>query len=105
MIELEVRIPDSPGALIKLIKPISENSGNIHGILHSHKDKINGNIPVLIRFEFLTKEKKANLEKIKKIFQSIFCPQSIKSVKGSNVYFFFIEKRVCVLLDFFKMVM
>ena len=71
IIELEVRIPDSPGALIKLIEPISENSGNIHGIVHSHKDSINGNIPVLIRFEFLTEEKKANLEKIKKRLQNL----------------------------------
>ena len=38
MINLEVnivvRLPDRPGSLIELIKPISDNGGNIFGILH-----------------------------------------------------------------------
>ena len=71
MIEIEVQIPDSPGALIKLIKPISENAGNIYTILHSHKDKIKGNIPVLVRFELITKDKSAALGKIKKELGSL----------------------------------
>lgn len=71
MIEIEVQIPDSPGALIKLIKPISENAGNIYTILHNHKDKIKGNIPVLVRFELITKDKNTALEKIIKELNSL----------------------------------
>jgi ACT domain-containing protein len=71
MIEIEVQIPDSPGALIKLIKPISENAGNIYTILHSHKDKIKGNIPVLVRFELINIDKITALEKIKKELNSL----------------------------------
>lgn len=32
MIILEVKLPDIPGSLNELIKPISENSGNIYGL-------------------------------------------------------------------------
>jgi len=32
MINLEVKIPDTPGSLIELIKPISKNGGNIYGL-------------------------------------------------------------------------
>ena len=55
MINLEVRLPDTPGRLIELIRPISENGGNIFGILHHHDKKINNLIPVEITFE-LNKE-------------------------------------------------
>jgi len=55
MINLEVKLPDIPGSLIELIKPISENGGNIYGILHHHDKKINNLIPVSISFE-LNKE-------------------------------------------------
>ncbi|MHA1818927.1 MAG: hypothetical protein ACTSU2_09500 [Promethearchaeota archaeon] len=66
MIELEAKIPDTPGALIKLIKPISENAGNIYGILHKHKEKsAEGLIPVFVTFELITEDKKASLQKIK----------------------------------------
>lgn len=65
MIELEVKIPDSPGALIKLIKPISENAGNIHGILHSHEEKSNKMIPVMVSFDIIAEDKVKHLENIK----------------------------------------
>lgn len=65
MIELEVKVPDKPGTLVKLIQPISENAGNIHGILHNHKDKNNGYIPVLITFEIKSEDRVKSLEKIK----------------------------------------
>jgi len=68
MIELEVKIPDEPGMLIKLIKPISENGGNIHGIFHMHEQATGDSIPVLITFEIISEDelKTKNLETIKK---------------------------------------
>ncbi|MBD3353252.1 MAG: hypothetical protein GF364_17360 [Candidatus Lokiarchaeota archaeon] len=74
MIELEAKLPDSPGALLKFLKPISENAGNIHGIFHTHKDKIGGMIPVLVQFEIIAKDKVKNLENIKKILQDMNIP-------------------------------
>lgn len=55
MIYLEVKLPDIPGSLIEMIKPISQNGGNIYGILHNHDKKINNMIPVNVWFE-LNKE-------------------------------------------------
>jgi ACT domain-containing protein len=73
MIELEVKIPDEPGMLIKLIKPISENCGNIHGIFHMHEQKAGDSIPVLITFEIISEDelKTKNLELIKKSLQDL----------------------------------
>lgn len=65
MIDLEVRIPDTPGSLIELIKPISHNGGNIFGILHHHDKKINNMIPVNITFELNEVLKDTSLENIK----------------------------------------
>ena len=66
MINLEVRIPDTPGCLIELIKPISDNGGNIFGILHHHDKKVNNMIPVNITFELNGELKEKKLENIKK---------------------------------------
>ena len=55
MIYLEVKLPDIPGSLIEMIKPISQNGGNIYGILHNHDNKVNNMIPVNVWFE-LTEE-------------------------------------------------
>lgn len=51
MIKLEVKLPDRPGSLIELIRPISENGGNIYGVLHYHDKKVNDLVPVSITFE------------------------------------------------------
>ena len=51
MIYLEVKLPDIPGSLIEIIKPISQNGGNIYGILHHHDKKIKNMIPVNVWFE------------------------------------------------------
>lgn len=51
MIKLEVKLPDRPGSLIELIRPISENGGNIYGILHYHDKKVNDLVPVSVTFE------------------------------------------------------
>ncbi len=51
MIYLEAKLPDIPGSLIEMIKPISQNGGNIYGILHNHDKKINNMIPVTVWFD------------------------------------------------------
>lgn len=66
MISLEVKLPDYPGSLIELIKPIAENGGNIFGILHFHDRKDNNLIPVRITFELNQELIDARLEKIQK---------------------------------------
>jgi len=66
MIYLEVKLPDIPGSLIELIKPVSQNGGNIHGILHHHDKKVNNMIPVDIWFELNEELIEISLENIKK---------------------------------------
>jgi len=70
MINLEVnivvRLPDTPGSLIELIKPISDNGGNIFGILHYHDKKINNKIPVEVTFELNEELRDISLENIQK---------------------------------------
>jgi ACT domain-containing protein len=66
MIYLEVKLPDIPGTLIELIKPISQHGGNIYGVLHHHDKKINNMIPVDIWFELSEELIQASLENIKK---------------------------------------
>ncbi len=51
MIYLEVKLPDTPGSLIEMIKPISKYGGNIYGILHNHDKKLNNMIPVTVWFD------------------------------------------------------
>ncbi len=65
MISLEVKLPDIPGSLIELIKPISENGGNIHGIIHFHDKKIKNLIPVSVNFELSEDIKEISLQNIK----------------------------------------
>ncbi|MFX1410002.1 MAG: hypothetical protein ACFFA6_06600 [Promethearchaeota archaeon] len=65
MITLEVRLPDTPGSLIELIKPISRNGGNIYGILHFHDKKVKNLIPVSISFELNEEIMEVSLQKIK----------------------------------------
>jgi len=66
MIYLEVKLPDIPGSLIELIRPISQYGGNIYGILHHHDKKINNMIPVDIWFELSEELVQVSLENIKK---------------------------------------
>ena len=68
MIYVEVKLPDIPGSLIELIKPISQNGGNIHGVLHHHDKIINNMIPVDIWFELSEELIEISLENIKKDF-------------------------------------
>jgi len=66
MINLEVKLPDNPGSLVELIKPISKHGGNIYGILHYHDQKINDLIPVNITFELSEDIKELSLQNIRK---------------------------------------
>ena len=66
MITLECLIPDYPGSLIEFIKPISNNQGNIFGILHYHDKKRNNMIPVSVSFELPPELIESSLEKIQK---------------------------------------
>ena len=65
MILLEVNLPDVPGSLIELITPISENGGNIYGILHHHDKKVNNMIPVEISFELSNTILESSMQNIK----------------------------------------
>jgi len=66
MINLEVRLADTPGALVELIQPISKNGGNIFGILHHHDKIINNLIPVSVSFELSEEVKDISLKNIEK---------------------------------------
>ena len=66
MIYLEVKLPDIPGSLIELIKPVSQNGGNIYGVLHHHDKKTNNMIPVNIWFDLSEELIELSLENIKK---------------------------------------
>ncbi|MHA2181743.1 MAG: hypothetical protein ACXAAH_10000 [Promethearchaeota archaeon] len=66
MINLEVKLPDSPGSLVELIKPISNNGGNIYGILHFHDKKVNDLVPVNISFELSEDIREVSLQNIRK---------------------------------------
>lgn len=69
MISLEVRLPDYPGTLILLIKPISDYGGNIYSILHHHDKKINNMIPVSITFTLSDDIRDISLKKIQEEFK------------------------------------
>ncbi|TFG08236.1 MAG: hypothetical protein EU539_02845 [Promethearchaeota archaeon] len=66
MINIKCKLPDTPGSLIELIKPISANHGNIYGILHHHDKKLNNMIPVDISFEIPLELRESSLENIQK---------------------------------------
>ncbi len=66
MIYLEVKLPDIPGSLIEMIKPISQNGGNIYGILHNHDKKKNNLIPVNVSFDLKEDLIELSLKKIQK---------------------------------------
>lgn len=91
MINLEVKIPDRPGSLIELIKPISESGGNIYGILHYHDKKINNLIPVDISFELAKEVLDSGIQKIKQILKE-------KGIQIEKITFGIDKKDVTVIL-------
>jgi ACT domain-containing protein len=64
MIKIECNLPDRPGSLIELIRPISNNHGNIYGILHYHDKKLNNMVPVSVSFELPEELIESSLKKI-----------------------------------------
>ena len=65
-VNIVVKLPDTPGTLVELISPISDNGGNIYSILHYHDKKINNMIPVEITFDLNEELRDISLEKIQK---------------------------------------
>ncbi len=84
MIYLEVKIPDIPGSLIEMIKPISQNGGNIYGILHNHEKKINNMISVHVSFDLKEELIESSLKKIQKEFSEKNIEITKTSVSSKN---------------------
>jgi len=91
MINLEVKLPDNPGSLIELIKPISKNGGNIFGILHYHDKKVNNMIPVSISFELSKELIDVSLKNIEKELKE-------KNIYIENITFGIEERHLTVIL-------
>jgi len=91
MITLEVKLPDTPGSLVELIKPISKNGGNIYGILHYHDKKINDLIPVNITFELSEDIKEISLQNISKELRK-------NNIQIENITYGIEKKEIIVLL-------
>lgn len=91
MISLEVKLPDTPGSLVKLINPISQNGGNIYGILHFHDKKINDMIPVNITFDLSEDIKELSLQNIRKELRE-------NNIQIENITYGIEKKEITVLL-------
>jgi ACT domain-containing protein len=91
MINLEVKLPDTPGSLVGLINPISKNGGNIYGILHYHDRKINNMIPVSVTFELSEEIKEISLQNIKRELRK-------KEIQIEKITYGFEKKGITVLL-------
>ncbi|MFW9823557.1 MAG: hypothetical protein ACFFE4_11505 [Candidatus Thorarchaeota archaeon] len=92
MINLEVKLPDTPGSLVELIKPISKNGGNIYGILHFHDKKINDMIPVSISFELSEDIRDVSIKNIRKELRQ-------KDIQIDNITYGVGKKEIIVLLS------
>ena len=91
MINLEVKIPDTPGSLIELIKPISKNGGNIYGILHHHDRMINNMIPVSISFELNEEIREVSLINVKEKLKE-------QNIQIENITYGLEKKNLTILL-------
>ncbi|TFG56045.1 MAG: hypothetical protein E4H30_05585 [Methanomassiliicoccus sp.] len=50
-VNVDLRLKDKPGQLIKALEPISLNEGNIVGVIHDHEQVTGGRISVNMTFE------------------------------------------------------
>ncbi|MFW9875858.1 MAG: hypothetical protein ACFFG0_22370 [Candidatus Thorarchaeota archaeon] len=91
MINLEVKLPDSPGSLIELIRPVSKNGGNIYGILHFHDRKINNMIPVNITFELRQEIQEVSIKNIKRELKE-------KNIQIENINYGIERKLLTIIL-------
>lgn len=80
-IELKAKLPDKPGTLIRMLKPISDNAGNISTVMHMHEEKRGGKVPVIVRFELPVNSIEEKLQQITTELQS----QSIEIVEITNL--------------------
>jgi ACT domain-containing protein len=51
-VNVDLRLKDVPGQLIKALEPISVNEGNIVGVVHNHDLVTGGRISVNVTFEY-----------------------------------------------------
>jgi ACT domain-containing protein len=51
-VNVDLRLKDVPGQLIKALEPISLNEGNIVGVIHNHEQVTGGRISVNVTFEY-----------------------------------------------------
>ncbi|MFX0135177.1 MAG: hypothetical protein ACFFDN_16155 [Candidatus Hodarchaeota archaeon] len=84
-------MPDTPGSLIELIKPISKNGGNIYGILHYHDKIINNMIPVSISFELSEEIREISLQNIKSELME-------KNIQIENITYGVTRKALTIIL-------
>jgi ACT domain-containing protein len=50
-VNVDLRLKDVPGQLIRALEPISLNEGNIVGVIHNHEQVTGGRISVNVTFE------------------------------------------------------
>ena len=67
IVELEVKLADEPGQLMKVIDPISVRGGNLIGIYHLRDRKKENLVPVIVKFGI---DDLDNLNKIKSILEA-----------------------------------
>lgn len=91
MISLEVKLPDTPGSLIELLKPISKNGGNIYYVVHHHDKKINNMIPVEVTFELSEEVREVSLKNIQNELKE-------KNIRVDNITFGANKRHVVVIL-------
>lgn len=81
IIELEVLLEDKPGALIKMLTPISENDCNIQGIYHGQKREEDNLLSVFVKFEVDDKRFRHVME----VINSTFAEQHVQILKFSPI--------------------
>lgn len=71
VLELKANLPDNPGSLVRMLKPISDNGGNIYSVIHSHGEGRGGKVPVSVQFDLSAENLDAKLQVIKKEFEAL----------------------------------
>ncbi len=80
-VNVDLRLKDIPGQLVRALEPISANDGNIRGVVHHHDEEVGGRIQVNVTFEVrsepilakvlqIWKEREIDVAKIDAIFET-----------------------------------
>ena len=99
IIELETLLKDKPGALIKMLEPISENNCNIQGVYHGQKREDNC-LSVFMKFEVADQEVRNMMEIIQRRYEKLhiqilkLAPIGIAAGKAKHK-----KKAIMVILD------